>query len=32
MAFAATMDCFTEEDCATKILPTVCPLLLDKEK
>ncbi|KAI1823451.1 armadillo-type protein [Xylaria intraflava] len=32
MALAATGDCFTEEECATRILPVVCPSLIDKEK
>lgn len=32
MALAATAECFTDEDSATKILPAVAPLLLDKEK
>lgn len=32
LAFAATIDYFTEEDCAGKILPAICPALLDKEK
>lgn len=32
MALAATMEFFTEDDCAGKILPVVCPVLLDKEK
>ncbi|GAB0135097.1 hypothetical protein EsDP_00003447 [Epichloe bromicola] len=32
MALAATNEHFTEEDCATRILPAVCPLLIDKEK
>jgi SCY1-like protein 1 len=32
MAFAATVEHFSEEDCAMRILPTLCPLLLDKEK
>ncbi|KFZ14951.1 hypothetical protein V501_02973 [Pseudogymnoascus sp. VKM F-4519 (FW-2642)] len=31
-ALTATADCFTDEDIAGKILPAVCPLLLDKEK
>ncbi|KFY43513.1 hypothetical protein V494_01951 [Pseudogymnoascus sp. VKM F-4513 (FW-928)] len=31
-ALTATADCFTEEDIAGKILPAVCPLMLDKEK
>ncbi|KAI1452822.1 ARM repeat-containing protein [Annulohypoxylon moriforme] len=32
MALAATGEYFTEEDCATKILPAICPSLIDKEK
>lgn len=32
MALAVTGDCFSEEDCAMRILPAVCPLLIDKEK
>ncbi|KAI9728742.1 MAG: hypothetical protein M1828_002848 [Chrysothrix sp. TS-e1954] len=32
MALAATSDTFTEDDCATKILPAICATLLDKEK
>ena len=32
MALGATMDVFSEDDCATKILPAICPSLLDKEK
>ncbi|KAK2593995.1 Nuclear aminoacylation-dependent tRNA export pathway component [Conoideocrella luteorostrata] len=32
MALAATNEHFTEEDCAARILPVVCPLLIDKEK
>lgn len=32
LALAATIDVFTEEDCAGKILPAICPALLDKEK
>ncbi|CAJ2502428.1 Uu.00g098220.m01.CDS01 [Anthostomella pinea] len=32
MALAATGDHFTEEECATKILPAICPSLIDKEK
>lgn len=32
MALAATFDYFSEEDAATRILPVVCPLLIDKEK
>ncbi|KAI9798275.1 MAG: hypothetical protein M1833_004847 [Piccolia ochrophora] len=32
MALAATCDVFTEEDCATKLMPAICPSLVDKEK
>lgn len=32
LALAATADLFSDEDCATKILPSVCPSLVDKEK
>ncbi|KAI1129119.1 armadillo-type protein [Nemania abortiva] len=32
MALAATGEFFTEEDCAVRILPVVCPSLIDKEK
>ncbi|KAF2199095.1 ARM repeat-containing protein [Delitschia confertaspora ATCC 74209] len=32
MALAATSDLFSEEDCATKLLPGICPSLIDKEK
>lgn len=32
MALGATAEYFTDEDCAAKILPVVCPLLMDKEK
>ena len=32
MALAATADSFTDDDAATKIMPAVSPLLLDKEK
>jgi SCY1-like protein 1 len=32
MALAATADCFSDDDIASKILPAICPLLLDKEK
>ncbi|KAJ5827523.1 Armadillo-like helical [Penicillium robsamsonii] len=31
LALAATIDVFTEEDCAFRILPALCPGLLDKE-
>lgn len=32
LALAATADLFNEDDCATKLLPAICPSLLDKEK
>ncbi|KAI5295543.1 hypothetical protein KEM55_006158 [Ascosphaera atra] len=32
LALAATIDLFPEDDCATKVLPAVCPALVDKEK
>ena len=32
LALAATTDLFSEEDCATKVLPALCPSLVDKEK
>ena len=32
LALSATADLFGEEDCATKVLPAVCPSLVDKEK
>lgn len=32
MALAATADIFTEDDCAAKMLPAICPSLVDKEK
>ncbi|KAL8660050.1 MAG: hypothetical protein Q9226_000128 [Calogaya cf. arnoldii] len=32
LALAATSDLFTEDDCATKVLPALCPSLIDKEK
>jgi SCY1-like protein 1 len=32
MALGATIDVFTEDDCATKILPQLCISLVDKEK
>ncbi|OJD33634.1 protein kinase [Diplodia corticola] len=32
LALAATVDLYTEEDCATKLLPGICPSLVDKEK
>ena len=32
LALAATSDLFSEDDCANKILPALCPSLIDKEK
>ena len=32
MALAATADIFNEDECATKMLPAICPALVDKEK
>ncbi|KAL7623130.1 Nuclear aminoacylation-dependent tRNA export pathway component [Parahypoxylon ruwenzoriense] len=32
LALAATSEYFTEEECATRILPVICPSLIDKEK
>ncbi|KAJ5113093.1 hypothetical protein N7456_001627 [Penicillium angulare] len=32
LALGATIDVFTEEDCAVRILPAICPALMDKEK
>jgi SCY1-like protein 1 len=32
MALAATVDIFADDDCATKLLPSICPFLVDKEK
>lgn len=32
LALSATMDLFTEEDCAAKIIPAISPALIDKEK
>lgn len=32
MALAATSDVYSDEDCATKILPGICPSLIDKER
>lgn len=32
MALAATSEYFGDEDCACRIMPMVCPLLIDKEK
>ncbi|WEW55721.1 Nuclear aminoacylation-dependent tRNA export pathway component [Emydomyces testavorans] len=32
LALGATMDLFSEEDCASKIIPTISPALIDKEK
>ncbi|KAK9466298.1 armadillo-type protein [Lipomyces arxii] len=32
MALAVTVDIFSADDCASKLLPAICPLLIDKEK
>lgn len=32
LALAVTGDYFSEEDCAARILPSICPCLIDKEK
>ncbi|KHN96916.1 protein kinase-like protein [Metarhizium album ARSEF 1941] len=32
MSLAATAEYFTEEDCAVRIIPLVCPLMIDKER
>jgi SCY1-like protein 1 len=32
MALNATIDVFSEDDCATKVLPALCPSLVDREK
>lgn len=32
MALGVTSEFFTEDDCANKILPALCPCLMDKEK
>ncbi|PHH59976.1 hypothetical protein CDD81_2335 [Ophiocordyceps australis] len=32
MALAATADVFSAEDAASRLLPAICPLLIDKEK
>ncbi|KAI1370518.1 ARM repeat-containing protein [Hypoxylon crocopeplum] len=32
LALAATSDYFNEEECASRILPVICPSLIDKEK
>jgi SCY1-like protein 1 len=32
MALAVTIDFFSEDDCANKVLPSLCPCLVDKEK
>lgn len=32
LALAATAEIFSEDDCATKMLPAICPSLVDKEK
>lgn len=32
MAFMATIDCFDVDDLASKVLPSISPSLIDKEK
>ncbi|KAK0727088.1 armadillo-type protein [Lasiosphaeria miniovina] len=32
LALAVTGEYFSDEDCATRVLPAICPLLVDKEK
>jgi len=32
MALAATADMYPEDDCASKMLPAICPCLVDKER
>lgn len=32
LALAATSDLFSDDDCAGKILPALCPSLIDKER
>lgn len=32
LALAATADIFSEDDCASKMLPAICPSLVDREK
>jgi SCY1-like protein 1 len=32
MALAVTSDAFSDDDCANRLLPALCPLLIDKEK
>ena len=32
MSLAATVELFPEDECATKMLPAICPSLVDKEK
>ncbi|RFU25317.1 hypothetical protein B7463_g11010, partial [Scytalidium lignicola] len=32
MALSVTSDAFSEDDCASRILPAICPCLIDKEK
>ncbi|KAL5043643.1 hypothetical protein BDW71DRAFT_187497 [Aspergillus fruticulosus] len=32
LALSATLDVFSEDDCASKVLPAICPALLDQEK
>lgn len=32
MALGVTVDMFNDDDCANRILPTICPALIDKER
>ncbi|CAG7986553.1 unnamed protein product [Penicillium olsonii] len=32
LAFSATIDIYKDDDCAQRILPAICPLLMDTEK
>ncbi|KAL4913541.1 armadillo-type protein [Aspergillus aurantiobrunneus] len=32
LALSATLEVFSEDDCATKVLPAICPALIDREK
>ncbi|KAL4781536.1 armadillo-type protein [Aspergillus varians] len=32
LALSATVEVFSEDECATKVLPAICPSLLDREK
>lgn len=32
LALAATVDVFSDDDCASKMLPAICPSLIDREK